>query len=368
MKTKIKFNTAGISKHKLQLFAFQIFGWSLATNLFIVLKVWGIDDQNGYLVLTQPDSFFMVHLQATISGILIGLVLAFIDAKRSRTISHMGFAKIVLIKTGCYMMTVIGIVLLMSFLFILLLGAPLEEAVGRILNFQKSIYFLTIVIYCMIISFLISLIKQIDTMLGPGTMIQIISGRYHKPTIEERIFLFLDLKDSTRHAETLGHIKYSKLIQDFFSDLSGLIEKHRAEIYQYVGDEVILTWKIDNGIKNGNCLKMFFEFKSLLRSRSLYYMNKYGIIPDFKGGMHYGQVTVAEVGEIKKEIAFHGDVINTASRIQNQCNLFNKCLLVSGQLKRRLENVMGFNRELLDTVLLKGKQNPVDLYSFEMAS
>jgi len=33
---------------------------------------------------------------------------------------------------------------------------------------------------------------------------------------------------------------------------------------------------------------------------------------------------VAEVGEIKTEIAYHGDTINTAARIQEQCNVLKQ--------------------------------------------
>lgn len=92
------------------------------------------------------------------------------------------------------------------------------------------------------INFIVLMAKKF----GPGHMFQIIMGRYHKPSTENRIFMFLDLKDSTTIAEKLGHIIYSKLLQQCFFDLNKLIPNSRAEIYQYVGDEAVLTWKIKN--------------------------------------------------------------------------------------------------------------------------
>jgi len=65
-------------------------------------------------------------------------------------------------------------------------------------------------------------------------------GRFNTPWEEERIFMFLDLQSSTEHAENLGHVEYSKMIQDCFNDL-GIVVENEADIYQYIGDEAILT-------------------------------------------------------------------------------------------------------------------------------
>ena len=63
--------------------------------------------------------------------------------------------------------------------------------------------------------------------------------------------------------------------------------------------------------------------------RNQYYESAFSFKPIFKAGIHYGELMIAEVGTVKKEIAFHGDVINTASRIQSLCNNYNAQLLVS---------------------------------------
>ncbi|HZJ20364.1 MAG TPA: hypothetical protein VFD35_08455 [Pricia sp.] len=94
------------------------------------------------------------------------------------------------------------------------------------------------------------------------------------------------------------------------------MEKNGAEVYQYVGDEAVLSWAIVNGLTNNNCIMAYFNFARHLQSKEAYYNANYGAVPEFKAGMNVGKVTVAQVGVIKKEIAFHGDTLNTASRIQ----------------------------------------------------
>ncbi len=161
--------------------------------------------------------------------------------------------------------------------------------------------------------------------------------------------------------DNLWHIEYSKMIQDCFNDL-GVVVENEAEIYQYVGDEVILTWTPQDGLRNNNCINAYFNFKQQLDKRKNYYISTYGITPQFKAGVNTGIVTVTEVGKFKKEIAYHGDTINIAARIQGKCNEFNKELLISGSIKDRLDN-SNFTFENLESIQLRGKKSLVPIYA-----
>jgi adenylate cyclase len=205
-------------------------------------------------------------------------------------------------------------------------------------------------------------ILQVSDKFGQGVLISFLLGKYHRPKEDDRIFMFMDLKSSTTYAEKLGHIKYSQFIQDCFFDITDVITKYDAKIYQYVGDEVVLSWSIKEGIEHGHCINTFFAYDTLIKSKKNYYQNKYGIIPEFKAGLHLGKVTVAEVGEIKKELAYHGDVLNTAARIQGKCNDFQKRLLISESMKTKLENQHLFDFSGIGDVRLKGKAKSLNLY------
>ena len=108
-------------------------------------------------------------------------------------------------------------------------------------------------------------VLQISDKLGQGVLINYLLGKYHSPKEEMRIFMFLDLKSSTSYAEEHGHIKYGQLIQDCFYDLADIVVKRNALVYQYVGDEVVLTWDVEKGVKDNNCINTFFEFDRALK-------------------------------------------------------------------------------------------------------
>jgi len=156
------------------------------------------------------------------------------------------------------------------------------------------------------------------------------------------------------------------MIQDCFNDL-GVVNENESEIYQYVGDEVILTWKLDDGLRNQNCINAYFNFKQQLIKKQEHYIRNYNMSPHFKAGIHTGIVTVTEVGKYKKEIAYHGDTINTAARIQGKCNELKQELLISESLKNVLNNT-GFVFDKLGRIELKGKESQILLYAVNQAN
>ncbi|RUT77963.1 adenylate/guanylate cyclase domain-containing protein [Ancylomarina longa] len=225
--------------------------------------------------------------------------------------------------------------------------------------------FYAILSYFFIVGTLIEIFHDIDRKFGRGVLMKFLLGRYFKPKEEDRIFLFMDLKSSTYYAEKLGHFKYSRLIQDCFRDISSAVIKNKAHIYQFVGDEVVLTWKLKEGIEKIRCIQVFYDFNNSLEKHKDYYQEHYGMVPIFKAGVHSGKVMVAEVGDIKSEIAYHGDAINTASRIQSMCNNYKTRFLISGDLLTSILDKNSFDKEYshIGNVLLIGKQKSTDLFS-----
>jgi adenylate cyclase len=218
-------------------------------------------------------------------------------------------------------------------------------------------------IYAGVCAYIFEILRAIDQKLGPGNLWKLMIGEFSKPKEMERIFMFLDLKGSTTWAERLGHIKYSELIQDCFHDIS-VVRNHGAEIFQYVGDEVVLVWKPAQGLSSFNCIEAYFSFMNRIHEKKDYYLKEYGMLPFFKAGVHIGQIVLAEVGEIKREIAYHGDTINTASRIQKTCNEFNQSLVISDKLWSSFHTELSkqeYDIEPLGSVLLKGKDNHVSI-------
>jgi adenylate cyclase len=175
----------------------------------------------------------------------------------------------------------------------------------------------------------------------------------------------MDLKSSTQIAERLGHMKYSAFIRDSFMDINTMLSSYRAQVYQYVGDEVVVTWTVNDGLQKLSCVQFFFACEEKFKERSAHYLKQFGQVPEFKAGLHMGKVTVVEVGNIKRDIAYHGDTMNTAARIQSVCNQYNKNFLTSKYVFENSEIEKHYFTESLGLIELKGKNQPVEIASIE---
>jgi len=218
----------------------------------------------------------------------------------------------------------------------------------------------------LLISFILNYVKFTTRIIGRRILIRYLLGRYANPQVEERIFMFVDLNSSTTLAERLGPDKYHLLLTEFFKDISPAIKKTKGEIYQYVGDEVVITWPVKDGIKKNNCVRCFFEMEKNLSSKADEYVTNFGIKPDFKVGLHGGKVITAVVGSLKLDIVYHGDVINTCERILNKCIPLNKVILASEYVIRRLNLATKYQPEFVATLKLKGKESEISLYTLHV--
>ena len=263
----------------------------------------------------------------------------------------------------------------MSFLFIILFiigilgvvtvpirtGKPLSDPVSieALKVFLTDTSRIKNVVSWSIVVAMTQLVLQINSKFGNGALGNIICGKYNTPKEEKRIFMFLDLNSSTTIAERLGDEKYHELLKDFFSDITNPILDNNGEIYQYVGDEVIVAWRYDDGLKNNQCLKCFFEIKVHIEKLKEKYLSRYGLVPLFRAGIHCGKVVAGEVGIIKRDITYSGDVLNTTSRILTLCKEFGAEILTSADLITELKLSKKYETRPLGSIKLRGKEKEV---------
>ena len=220
------------------------------------------------------------------------------------------------------------------------------------------------IIYWMIIFFITQLILIINEKYSPGVFLDILAGRYINPKVEKRIVMFMDLKDSTPIAEKLGHSVYFEFIRDFIYRVSQAIIEFDGTIYQYVGDEVVCSWKYAPH-NTRKCLDTVIQARKNIQKKSSYFRNKYDFVPEFRVGIHIGEVTVGEIGVIKKDLAMSGDTMNTTARIRSACNELKHQFIVS---KTFVENIdlKQWQTESLGIVDLKGKGTGIELFSLKI--
>ncbi len=236
------------------------------------------------------------------------------------------------------------------------------EAVTQYLN---STLFTRDFLFTLVIIIIVLFISQVMELTGKKNFLKLMFGWYHQPREVSRIFMFLDIKDSTAIAEKLDNKLYSALIKDFFYDISEAIIMFNGEIYQYAGDEIILTWPLKGD--NTNCIRTFFKMEEIIKKKSETYSAKFDLIPEFKAGVHCGQVVVTTVGRQKKEIAYHGDVLNTTARIEGKCNELGQKLLVSKNMLPFVKKNKKFMLKEKGEIELKGKAEKLSLYGVQQA-
>jgi adenylate cyclase len=304
---------------------------------------------------TKPSDL----LQGIFIGVGVSLSLSasesfFLRAWRKRR----RFTAAVLLSTIYNLLAIVGIVIISSVIF----GenGSAELSFGDILRSPEAH---DTIFFCLLMSFSFSFLLQVKELIGGRIFLSFFTGKYHKPIEEDRIFMFLDLKSSTAVAEKIGHINFHKFINDFLFTISEAIISNRGEIYKYVGDEIIITWKMKEGLKDLHCIRLFFEALDRVRQDRNLFEKKYGAVPDFKAGMHCGKVVAGEMGDTKKEIAFLGDVINTTARIENECNPHQRPLLISGDLLQKISLGKEYKYEKIGDINLRGKLEKIELYA-----
>jgi adenylate cyclase len=217
--------------------------------------------------------------------------------------------------------------------------------------------------YFVVVAVLMVFALQMNRMIGTNVLRYFLAGRYHRPTAEERIFLFLDLERSTALAERLGSARYFELLRRFVDDLTDPIVASRGEIYQYAGDEVVVTWPIAEGVRAANCVRCFFWSRDAVAREAVRYTRDFGTVPRFRAGLHGGPVTAGELGDLRRQIVFVGDILNTAARLEEYAKRTGLDLVVSGSLLRRLELPPGIEARHCGELDLRGKEAPVAAYS-----
>jgi adenylate cyclase len=213
----------------------------------------------------------------------------------------------------------------------------------------------------------VQFILQMNRMLGANVLGYFVAGVYHRPKAEERLFLFLDLSGSTQLAERLGSARYFELLRRFVDDLTEPVLETGGEVYQYAGDEVVITWPMDAGLRTAACVRCFFDVRAAIRRDAARYERDFGVVPAFRGGLHGGPVTAGELGDLRRQIVFVGDILNTAARLEEYAKRTGHDLVVSGAVLGKITLPAGVRAASCGELALRGKEASVAAYGLSVA-
>jgi len=310
-------------------------------------------------------------IRAILNGALIGLFGGLFIWVFEMKVFHpknriLTFIPVFLIKTVAYFIGFFVIILsVKGIIDSIFYNKPVLEYISSN-EFQDFILkedFDVILIYTLAFLAIINFTIQMSRKVGLNMMINYISGKYHIPRTEHRIFMFIDLKSSTPIAEKFGDEKYHRMLNEFLHDVTKCVLAAKGEIYRYVGDEVVITWPWRKGLRNSNCIRTYFYVQYQINREKEKYLEKHGIIPQFTAGLHGGHVTTGEIGEVKSQIIHHGRVIQETASLKDELKRLNENFLVTDYLIGKIKIPAGFQAIKCEPAQRIEKSNGADLYT-----
>lgn len=353
-------------RYQLWLLGVSLIYWNVVIRLAIFMRILGARDHDVSEMLSKGLSFML-------DEILLSSMVISVFATLSWFTYNFVYPR--LVRSLKVRRLAIGVVVFDTIVFFsigLLLGIvhysvdkslSLSESIAKLPEFMFNSTVLFFLIILFVGGYVFVLINTLLHQIGYAPLGKIMMGYYQKPREEHLIFMFLDLQSSTTFAEKLGHERYSYFIQDCFKCVSNSLLASRGRVYQFVGDEVVVTWNAKKRKNFKAAVDFFCLYEDALGKRRQYFENEYGLMPVFTASINAGKVMAAEVGEIKRELAYHGDVLNTAARIQKQCKTYKKQILVTENFAETLQqHNTEYKINYVDEVKFHGKNRKVKLF------
>jgi adenylate cyclase len=223
--------------------------------------------------------------------------------------------------------------------------------------------FRTSIVFSIAMSILANLVFEMGGLLGYGTLKGLLTGRYVQPKREQKVFLLIDMKNSTGLAERLGPIRFHELLNEFFRNVSDAAFETRAEIHKYVGDEAILTWPAGKALADGDCLACPFIARDVIAANSERYLRRFGAVPAFRASLHCGEIVAGEIGDSRREIAYVGDTLNVAARLLEAAKTTGHDVLVSADLLKSVALPPDLRADPLPTLDVRGRNAPLEIFA-----
>ncbi|MDF1735834.1 MAG: adenylate/guanylate cyclase domain-containing protein [Minwuia sp.] len=226
--------------------------------------------------------------------------------------------------------------------------------------------------FSLVISLAVNFAMSVNRLLGQAVFLNFVTGRYHRPVVEPRVLLFVDLVGSTAAAQAIGDLAFHSLLRDVYRDLTGPVIERRGVIEKYVGDEMIVSWPDRPGTRLA-ALRCGLDFGQVLDRAADRYRRDYGLAPRLRGAVHAGPVVMGEMGEVRQEIVMLGDAMNTTARMVDLCRSHGCDLLASDAVLdeslRRPESAAAAGLRITDigSTAIRGRNQPLHLYALTRA-
>jgi adenylate cyclase len=178
----------------------------------------------------------------------------------------------------------------------------------------------------------------------------------------EMTVLFSDVRGFTTISEKLEPRELARLMNQFLTALTKVIQKHRGTIDKYMGDAVMAFWGAPLPDQNHvmNALQAGLEMHKAVQELDAQ-MEKQGWPKLRIGvGLNTGKMNVGNMGsEFRRAYTVMGDTVNLGSRLEALTRKYGVDV-ICGDSTRKAAPSWAFRE--LDFVRVKGKLEPVSIY------
>jgi adenylate cyclase len=291
-----------------------------------------------------------VLMAASIAGIEIFLL----PRAAMRWLDALPFAAVFILKTLVYG-AIAGAVLT---------GQPGERLFGVVTVYTLRTGLIAVCLSLVPVAVMVMMF-QAAGLVGYRTFMALLLGRYRRPYAERRFFLFVDVVGSTAIAERLGPLEAHRFLAAVFSAVAEPIELCRGEIHQYVGDEIVVTWVEADGVAEARALRCSFAMRAALAADANRFVERFGVQPALRAALHLGEVITGEVGQVRRAIVFHGDVMNTTGRLEQATRDVGCAFIASADALAPLVPPPGIRTRDLGRLTLRGRIEPIHAFAVE---
>lgn len=216
-------------------------------------------------------------------------------------------------------------------------------------------------IFSFLMAVAVNFVLEVNRLLGPSALANFLLGTYFRPREEDRVFVLLDLVNSTAIAERIGAVGYHRLLNGAFGALTPVLLGRGGDVHKYVGDEVIVTWPAKPGAES-RALAFALDAIATITERAGELERAYGAPVGFRAAVHKGRVVAGELGDFKKEIALLGDPLNVAARLLQEARARDVQIIASGDALGGAILPPGARAEPLGLIALRGRSQPLELF------
>jgi len=187
--------------------------------------------------------------------------------------------------------------------------------------------------------------------------LSLLKGNFSKCSI-----LFSDIRNFTTLTEEFGAIQIVELLNKYFEAMIASVHRYNGILDKYIGDAMMTVFGVPyaniSDSKNAvHCaLDMFAMLDNLNKTNKKLPTLNIGI------GISTGNVVSGNIGSEKRfEYTVIGDSVNLAARLESATKVYGVNLLICEHTFNEVKDT--FHCREIDTLIVKGKQAPVKVFS-----